>query len=347
VNRVAAAFVLLAGCASSDGPAAVRVGVDVDASSLDPRLMRDTTSYRVVDLLYDGLVRLDRFLRPLPALANSWESPEPTRWVFHLREGVRFHDGTELSSEDVVHTFETLLDPAFGAPLRSLYEPIMRVEAIDAHTIAIVLEMPYAPLLSYLDVGIVPREAEDLGSRPVGTGPYRLSRWERGSKIALEANRGYWGGAPSVGEIEMVVVSDNTARAQAFEAGDLDLIQSPLSPQDIRRLLADPRFRSHLESGADGFGKLDLEISSGLFESEARSCDLPEALPRQLHEEGGLPSGIVSPGEEDVRVQEKLHRFRAMRTFQEWEQRRRAPSGAARTLLRIAVKNPGALLDVA
>src|SRR3989304_609709 len=132
--RFIAALLLLAGCAPTGSPTAIRVGTDVDASSLDPRLMRDTTSYRVVDLLYDGLVRLDRELTPLPALAPSWESPEPTRWVFHLREDVRFHDGSALTSEDVVHTLETLLDPGFGAPLRSLYEPITRAEVTNANT---------------------------------------------------------------------------------------------------------------------------------------------------------------------------------------------------------------------
>jgi len=248
--RIALVLLLFAGCAPGKAPSAIRVGTDVDASSLDPRLMRDTTSYRVVDLLYDGLVRLDRDLTPLPALAASWESPEPTRYVFQLRENVRFHDGTALTADDVVHTFETLLDAGFGAPLRSLYQPIARVEAADAHTVVVHLKEPYAPLLSYLDVGIVPREAGDVGSRPIGTGPYRLKRWERGSRIVLEANRDYWGGTPSLPEIDILVVSDNTARAQAFEAGDLDLIQSPLSPQDIRRLSTDAGFRAHFASGA-------------------------------------------------------------------------------------------------
>ncbi len=249
------ALVLLAlgvGCSTPKTDIAIRIGTDVDASSLDPRLMRDTTSYRVVDLLYDGLVRLDRDLTPVPALATSWESPEPTRFLLHLREGVRFHDGRPLVAEDVVHTLETLLDPAFGAPLRSLYEPIESVDAIDPHTVEIRLGEPYAPLLSYLDIGIVPREVESLetsSTGPIGTGPYRLKRWDRGSEIVLEANGDYWGGAPKHREIEIVVVPDNTARAQAFEAGDLDLIQSPLSPQDIRRLSADPRFHAVRESG--------------------------------------------------------------------------------------------------
>jgi peptide/nickel transport system substrate-binding protein len=247
--RFASALLLFAGCARSGTPTAIRVGADVDASTLDPRLMRDTTGYRVADLLYDGLVRLDRDLTPVPALATSWESPEPTRWIFHLREDVRFHDGSALTAEDVVHTLETILDPGFGAPLRSLYEPISRVEATDAHTVTLHLQEPFAPLLSYLDVGIVPRGARNLGSHPMGTGPYRLKRWDRGNKIALEVNPDYWGGMPSLAGIEIVVVPDNTARAQAFEAGDLDLIHSPLSPQDIRRLSEDPRFRGHFESG--------------------------------------------------------------------------------------------------
>ena len=121
---------LALGCSAPKTGLPIRVGTDVDASSLDPRLMRDTTSYRVVDLLFDGLVRLDRNLVPVPGLAVSWENPEPTRWVFHLRENARFHDGRPFVAEDVVHTLETILDPSFGAPLRSLYEPIERVIAI-------------------------------------------------------------------------------------------------------------------------------------------------------------------------------------------------------------------------
>jgi peptide/nickel transport system substrate-binding protein len=237
------------GCAREPSASRVRIGTDVDAGSLDPRRMRDTTGYRVVDLLFDGLVRLDRDLTPRPALATSWESPEPTRWVFHLRKDAKFHGGAPVTAGDVVYTLETILDPAFAAPLRSLYEPIAKVEAPDEHTVSLTLREPYAPLLGYLDVGIVPRGSEDPGAHPVGSGPYRLERWDRGSKIVLEANADFWGGSPTIGELEFVVVPDNTARAQAFEAGDLDLIQSPLSPQDIHRLSKDARFRAQVESG--------------------------------------------------------------------------------------------------
>ncbi len=218
----------------------IRLGADVDAGTLDPRIMRDTTAYRVNNLLYDGLVQLDTNLEPVPDLAVSWENPEPTVWIFHLRDGVKFHDGSAFTADDVVFTFETILDPDLNARFRSLYTPIEKIEAVDPLTVRIELSEPYAPLLSYLDMGIVPKAyvegGGDLSSDPVGTGPMRLADWERGSKIKLQPFDDYWGGEAEAAGFEFVVVADNTARAQAFEAGDLDIIQSPLSPQDIQRL---------------------------------------------------------------------------------------------------------------
>lgn len=261
VERARGAWALLValallGACTMDTPSnagTIRLGTDVDAETLDPRLMRNTTSYRVVNLLYDGLVELDADLKPRPGLAERWESPEPTVWIFHLRPGVLFHDGSRLTAEDVVYTFETILDPAVRARYRSLYEPIASIEAVDSLTVRMELSEPYAPLLAYLDVGIIPKRyvegGGDLSTAPIGTGPMRLASWARGSEIRLEAFASYWGGAPSVERFTFVVVPDNTARAQAFEAGDLDIIQSPLSPQDIQRLLADGEAVAAISAG--------------------------------------------------------------------------------------------------
>ena len=231
----------------------VRVGTDVDAETLDPRLTRNTTGYRVVNLMYDGLIRLDTALQPVPGLAESWEQTSPVNWVFHLREGARFHDGSAVTAHDVVYTFETLLDPALGAPTRRLYTPIQRIEAVGEHQVRVTLHEPYAPFLRYLDMGIVPKSlvenGHDLNARPIGSGPYRMVRWDKGSRITLEANADYWAGAPGVQAIEVVLVPDNTARAQAFEAGDLDIIQSPMGPQDIERLTRNDEFGHRIRPG--------------------------------------------------------------------------------------------------
>ena len=231
----------------------VVIGADVDAGTLDPRLARDTTAYRTADLIYSGLVHLTPQLEPVPDLAESWETPDPQTFVFKLREGLKFSDGTPLTADDVVFTYTTLTNPDFNAPLRALYTPIASVEKVDDLTVKFSLSAPYAPLLSYLDLGIVPQElveaGHDIALNPVGAGPMKLVSWNRGAEIVLEANPDYWASALEVDQVTVRIISDNSARAQAFEAGDLDVIQSPLSPQDIARLAADDRFGNVIQPG--------------------------------------------------------------------------------------------------
>jgi peptide/nickel transport system substrate-binding protein len=97
-----------------------------------------------------------------------------------------------------------------------------------------------------MDLGIVPKHAADAGrdlsARPLGSGPFKFVRWDRGSKIVLAANDTYFGGRPKLNGVDVVLVPDNTARAQALESGDLDIIMAPLSPEDVKRLAADKRF---------------------------------------------------------------------------------------------------------
>ncbi|KKB09132.1 ABC transporter substrate-binding protein [Devosia chinhatensis] len=229
------------------------VGMDVDAGTLDPRLMRDTTASRTADLIYSGLVHITPSLEAVPDLAESWETPDPTTFIFKLRPDLTFSDGSPLTADDVVFTFTTLIDPDLNAPSRALYTPISAVEAVDAQTVKFTLSAPYAPLLSYLDIGIVPKAlvegGHDIALNPVGAGPMKLVSWNRGSEIVLEANENYWGEAPAIENVTLKIIGDNSARSQAFEAGDLDVVQSPLAPQDIERLSADDRFGNVITAG--------------------------------------------------------------------------------------------------
>ena len=202
-------------------------------------------------MIYDGLVQLDASLAPQPDLAISWTQPDPKTWLFTLRLDAKFQDGQRVTPDDVVYTFTTILDPKLNARFRSLYEPIDKVEAVGDNQVRFTLKAPYSPLLSYLDLGIVPKHAveagRDLNINPLGSGPFRFSKWDRGSRIVLTANDDYFGGRPKIDEIDLMVVPDNTARAQALESGDLDIIMSPLSPQDVNRLAADTQFHhTHL-----------------------------------------------------------------------------------------------------
>lgn len=226
--------------------AKVRIGMDVDAVSLDPRTARNTTDYRVLDLVYDGLVRMNGDLLPQPNLATKWEQVDPTTLMVTLREDAKFHDGKPLTADDVVFTYTTILDPKLASNAASLFAPIQSVEAVGPNQVKFTLKHPYAPLLSYLDIGIAPKHVvdagQDISSTPVGSGPYKFVRWDRGSEIVLEANPDYPSGAPGTKEIVFVTLGDNTARAQALEAGDLDMIMTPLSPDDVQRLAGDDRF---------------------------------------------------------------------------------------------------------
>ncbi|TPW31134.1 ABC transporter substrate-binding protein [Martelella alba] len=250
------------------GTDTIVIGTDVDAGTLDPRLTRDTTAQRTANLIYSGLVDLSSSLEPKPELAASWESPDPTTIIFHLRPDLKFSDGSPLTADDVVYTYQTILDPDFNAPQRTLYTPISAVEAVDPLTVKFTLSAPYAPLLSYLDMGIVSKAAaeggSDLATNPLGAGPMKLAAWNRGSDIELEKNNNYWGEAPKVADAKIQIIADNTSRAQALEAGDLDAIQSPLSPQDIKRLEGDDRFGNAIMPGL-GVTYLNFNVSDPML----------------------------------------------------------------------------------
>ena len=244
------------------------IGTDVDAGTLDPRLTRDTTASRTANLIYSGLVEIAPNLEAVPELAESWESPDPQTIIFTLRPDLTFSDGSPLTAEDVVFTYETILDPDFNAPQRALYTPIDSIEAVDERTVQFNLSAPYAPLLSYLDMGIVSQAAveggADIALEPIGAGPMKLTAWNSGSDIQLEANENYWGAAPEIENVTLQIIGDNSARAQAFEAGDLDVVQSPLSPQDIERLANDDRFGNAIMAGL-GVTYLNFNVSDPLL----------------------------------------------------------------------------------
>src|SRR5438105_6191654 len=106
----------------------LRVGLDVDAGTADPRLRVDTSADRLRELVYDGLVYIKSDFSPAPMLAESWENPDEKTWIFHLRKGVKFHNGTELKADDVKFTFDSELDPKLNAPGRANYAPIQKVD---------------------------------------------------------------------------------------------------------------------------------------------------------------------------------------------------------------------------
>ncbi|MCK1977215.1 glutathione ABC transporter substrate-binding protein [Jeotgalicoccus huakuii] len=135
-----------------------------DASSLDPAGQNDLPSDQRRNVIYEGLFYLDEDLNPQPRLATDYEQTDDTTWVFNLREGVKFHDGTDFNADAVKASFERIMDPAVASARANIFEMISEINVIDEYTIEIVTEYPFAPFLNYLahdGAGIVSKEVID------------------------------------------------------------------------------------------------------------------------------------------------------------------------------------------
>lgn len=206
----------------------IRIAIPTEPVNLDPRLGTDSNSQYIQELVYSSLLRIGGNLEPIPDLAERWENPSPERYIFHLRQGVKFHDGVELTAEDVKYTFDTLRDPDFGSSLSGNYNAVQEINVIDDYTVEFVLDSPFAPFLYYMKPGIVPRhlaenEDHNLQSEPVGSGPFKMTQWRRGESVTLEANLDYFEGPPRLERIVLVPIPETTVRLLELETGNVDM----------------------------------------------------------------------------------------------------------------------------
>jgi peptide/nickel transport system substrate-binding protein len=200
-----------------------------DAVGLDPHLQTAFASLRLLELVYEPLLRTDEELEIIPALAEGWEfSEDGTQLVFTLREGVTFHDGSDFTSEDVVASLNRILDEETGSATRSNLLSIESIEAPDDYTVILNLTLPDVPLvaaLASINTAILPSELIESGdpsTTVVGTGPFKLESWEAGVQTVLSANEDYWGDGPFIDGIEIRIMPEEAEMMEAFQAGELD-----------------------------------------------------------------------------------------------------------------------------
>jgi len=233
---VVAALAVLTGIGCSPGPRDPQTVVMLIESSplnLDPRIGTDAQSERIGSLIFDSLLRRDRGSNIHPWLAERWESPDALTYVFHLRPGVRFHDGRPLTARDVRYTFASLLSGEIQSIKAATFSRIASIDAPDETTVIFHLKEPYASFLFNLtqgSMGIVPEGAgEELAQHPVGSGPFRFVRENQDDEVVMERNPDYWGGAPSIAQLEFRVVPDMTTRALEMRKGSADITLNSLS----------------------------------------------------------------------------------------------------------------------
>jgi peptide/nickel transport system substrate-binding protein len=218
---------------------------------LDPRIGTDEYSQKAHQLLFDTLFKVDDTLRVVPELATSYETPDPVTYLVHLRQGVRFHNGRELTAADVTYTFRSFLDPAFGGR-SGAYRMVRAVDAVDAYTVRFTLKEPSASFLVNLVMGIVQEgSGQNNVRRPIGSGPYQLTEFVPDDRLVLAPFQGYWGGPPKNAGIVMKVVPDDTMRGLELRKGTVDMVVNDLSPDIVWQLGAEQQLRSATADGTD------------------------------------------------------------------------------------------------
>lgn len=284
----------------------MRIALDTAPLHLDPRYALDVASYRVIQLLYNGLVRLDAQARIVPDVAQSWETPDATTYVFHLRRDVTWHDGERLTAADVHHTFTSLLDEKTESPKRASFDKIQAIEVMDEHTIRFVLSEPFAPLLTNMTLGIVPRpragEAErDLDVHPIGTGPFMFERLEPNVAVHLKAYDAYFEGRATLDGVVFRILPDAMVRLFELQKGNIDLIQNALPSDLLAPLRHDDQF-AVVQAPGTNFTYLGLNCQDEILKHVEVRQALAHAIDRQAvirHVLSGLATvadGILPAG---------------------------------------------------
>jgi peptide/nickel transport system substrate-binding protein len=253
---------LAVGCAESSPSAnsrsaaeAVNFLIESSPTNLDPRIGTDAQSEHLHGLIFDSLVARGANLNIVPDLATSWETPDPLTYIFHLRHGVKFHDGRDFTSADVKFTFDSILSGTVKTPKRGAFELVRSVEAPEPGTVVFHLSDPYASFLWDLTkpgIGIVPNgSSKNFGEHPIGTGPFRFVSEEQDEEIVLERNSSYFGQVPKIEQVRFRIVPDAIVRALELRKGTADMELSSLSPDTVVALGKQPGLVADVQPGTN------------------------------------------------------------------------------------------------
>lgn len=225
--------------------------LNTDVQSLDPQIQNDTTSEQVVKMLYNTLLKFEDDGTVVGDLAESWSvSEDKLTWTFNLKQGVKFHNGKELTSADVKATFDRALNAeAGGLRTTEIIKMFTAVEAPDPYTVTITTDAPYGPMeslmcnmsLGIMDADYIEQYGLDLGTSVEGengTGPFKVVSWERDQEIVVERFDDYFGTPAKLKTVVYTVIPEAASRVIALETGEVDVIDKP-TDEDLARLEAD------------------------------------------------------------------------------------------------------------
>src|SRR6516162_7025963 len=280
--------------------------IESNPANLDPRYAVDGQSQRIAALLFSGLVKRDDEMNVHGDLAETWETPDALTYVFHLRKGVKFHDGREVTSKDVKATIEFMMNAANRSPKRGAFRMIGSIEAPDAYTVIFHLKEPAASLLWNLErsaVGIAPADAgSNFARHPIGSGPFRFVSQTQDDAVVLERT-----GESASDERRVVservtfrIVPDAIVRALELRKGSADVEMSSLSP-DMIPVLAKQATLKVSERPGTNFAYLGINMEYAILKHRQVRQALAYATDREtlikylLRNEAKLASGVLPP----------------------------------------------------
>ena len=284
-----------------------------DISGLIPNITSDSASHEIGNLVYSNLVRTDKDLRLEGELAEGWDiSKDEMTITFRVRKGARWHDGEEVTAEDVDFTYRYMIDPKTPTAYAESFRQIRHAEVVDRYTYRVTYEKPYAPALLSWGVWILPRHILEASWKagvdlrttrqnrsPVGSGPYLFREWKTGEKIVLEANPDYFEGRPYIRRVVYRIIPDPSTIFLELKARNIDM--SGLTPIQYRRQTDYPAFRKAFNKYrylANGYSYLGFNLLDPRFQDKRVRQAMAYAINKQEIIEGvllGLGQVAVGP----------------------------------------------------
>lgn len=287
---------------------ALVIGSIGEPSNLIPVLASDSPSHEIAGYVYNGLVKYDKDLKLVGDLAESWKvSPDGLTLTFRLRKGVKWHDGAEFTSRDVLYTYRVIIDPKTPTAYAEDFKQVKKAEAPDPYTFRVTYDKPFAPALASWGAGILPAhllEGKDitkseLSRRPVGTGPYRFKEWVAGQKLTLESFHGYFEGRPYLDRYIYRIIPDNSTMYLELKARGIDMMG--LSPVQYARQTDTPEFRARFAKyryPASSYAYLGYNLKNPLFADKRVRQAIASAISKDEIVHGvllGLGTGAHGP----------------------------------------------------
>lgn len=290
---VVSALALAASMGMAQAKSDIVVAMQLEPPHLDPTSAAagaiDSVLYSNV---FEGLTRFASDGAVIPGLAESWDISEDGKtYTFHLRNGVKFHDGTAMDAEDVKFSLDRARAEDSANAQKALFKGIEAVEVVDPATVKVTLSAPNGSFLFNMAWGdaviVAPESIENIKTKPVGTGAFQFSNWVQGDKIDLTKNADYWGTPAKLDKVTFKFISDPTAAFAAVMAQDVDAFAGFPAPENLPQFEADPRFQV-LVGSTEGETILAMNNKQAPFDNVKVREAVAHAIDRQAIIDGAM-----------------------------------------------------------